>query len=177
MSTKSPPPISNRPSVDRKQFAPGRPVIEVENFAKTYDGVRVVDGIDFDVCEGEIFGILGSNGAGKTTTVECLQGLRSADQGRLRIQGLDPFSDQGRLRSVVGQPTAGRGTPRPDPCPGGRVSVRPHGPVDPDAVLAQVGTGLQVEVELRRPLGRTASTPVHRSWRCSTTPKWCSSTN
>jgi ABC-2 type transport system ATP-binding protein len=39
---------------------------------------------------GEIFGLLGPNGAGKTTTVECLQGLRHADGGKVRILGLDP---------------------------------------------------------------------------------------
>ncbi|NIQ30157.1 MAG: ATP-binding cassette domain-containing protein, partial [Acidobacteria bacterium] len=51
-------------------------VVEVEGLVKRYGDVRAVDGIDLEVDEGEIFGILGANGAGKTTTVECIQGLR-----------------------------------------------------------------------------------------------------
>jgi ABC-2 type transport system ATP-binding protein len=54
------------------------------------------------VTEGEIFGILGVNGAGKTTTVECLQGLRRPDRGRMRVLGLDPRTDRSRLRVLVG---------------------------------------------------------------------------
>ena len=41
-----------------------------------------VDGVTFDVEQGEFFGILGPNGAGKTTTLEIVEGLRQADSGR-----------------------------------------------------------------------------------------------
>jgi ABC-2 type transport system ATP-binding protein len=54
------------------------------------------------VTEGEIFGILGVNGAGKTTTVECLQGLRRPDSGRMRVLGLDPRTARSQLRALVG---------------------------------------------------------------------------
>ena len=49
-----------------------------------------VDDVSFTVEEGEIFGILGPNGAGKTTTVECVEGLRAPDAGRISVLGLDP---------------------------------------------------------------------------------------
>ena len=49
-------------------------VITVENLYKHYDKVRAVDGISFEVHEGEIFGFLGPNGAGKTTTIEVIEG-------------------------------------------------------------------------------------------------------
>jgi ABC-2 type transport system ATP-binding protein len=79
-----------------------RTVIEVEGLQKRYGAVRAVDGVSFTVGEGEILGILGSNGAGKTTAIECLQGLRAPDAGRLRVLGRDPRSDDGQLRSLVG---------------------------------------------------------------------------
>jgi ABC-2 type transport system ATP-binding protein len=78
------------------------PVIEVAGLVKTYGRTMVVDHVNVQVAEGEIFGLLGANGAGKTTTVECLQGLRRADGGRLRVLGLDPVADRGRLRSMIG---------------------------------------------------------------------------
>ena len=45
------------------------PVIRVRGLVKRYGDVKAVDGIDFDVAAGEVFGLLGPNGAGKTTTV------------------------------------------------------------------------------------------------------------
>ncbi|MGH9216055.1 MAG: ABC transporter ATP-binding protein [Acidimicrobiales bacterium] len=77
-------------------------VIEVEGLTKRYGAHLAVDDVGFSVTEGEIFGILGVNGAGKTTTVECLQGLRRPDRGRMRVLGLDPRTDRSQLRSLVG---------------------------------------------------------------------------
>jgi ABC-2 type transport system ATP-binding protein len=77
-------------------------VIEVDGLIKRYGDRVAVDDVGFTVAEGEIFGILGVNGAGKTTTVECLQGLRRPDGGRMRVLGLDPLSDRSRLRTLVG---------------------------------------------------------------------------
>ena len=77
-------------------------VIEVESLRKTYGDTVAVDGISFQVEQGEIFGILGPNGAGKTTTVECLQGLRHADSGHLRVLGLDPRSQSRELQRRIG---------------------------------------------------------------------------
>ncbi|OGO39896.1 MAG: multidrug ABC transporter ATP-binding protein [Chloroflexi bacterium RBG_16_57_8] len=78
------------------------PIIEVEHLRKTYGQVVAVDDVSFHVAEGEIFGMLGPNGAGKTTTVECLQGLRHADSGRVRVIGLDPNTQAQQLRRVIG---------------------------------------------------------------------------
>jgi ABC-2 type transport system ATP-binding protein len=78
------------------------PVISVSGLAKRYGSTIAVADVSFDVERGEIFGILGRNGAGKTTTVECLQGLRRADSGRLRVLGLDPVTEGTRLRGRVG---------------------------------------------------------------------------
>ncbi len=67
-------------------------VISVEGLHKTYGETVAVEDISFEVKEGEIFGLLGPNGAGKTTTVECLQGVRYPDRGKLRVLGFDPAS-------------------------------------------------------------------------------------
>jgi ABC-2 type transport system ATP-binding protein len=78
------------------------PIVQVRGLRKRYGDRTVVDGVDLDVHEGEIVGLLGANGAGKTTTVECLQGLRRADGGSIRVLGLDPAVDGTRLRSLIG---------------------------------------------------------------------------
>ncbi|SED64753.1 ABC-2 type transport system ATP-binding protein [Streptomyces misionensis] len=77
-------------------------VIEVTDLRKSYAGRAVVDGVSFAVEEGEIFGILGPNGAGKTTTVECVEGLREPDAGRVRVAGFDPVADHERVARVLG---------------------------------------------------------------------------
>ncbi|WP_394430260.1 ABC transporter ATP-binding protein [Streptomyces sp. SGAir0957] len=78
------------------------PLIEVTGLRKTYAGRAVVDGISFTVREGEIFGVLGPNGAGKTTTVECVEGLRVPDAGRVRVAGLDPVRDHADVTRILG---------------------------------------------------------------------------
>ena len=77
-------------------------VIEVDGLRKRYGSQLVVADVSFQVDRGEIFGLLGRNGAGKTTTVECLQGLRRADGGRVRVLGLDPQRQTRELRRRVG---------------------------------------------------------------------------
>ena len=76
--------------------------IIAEGLRKTYGKLVAVDGISFDVRENEIFGVVGPNGAGKTTTIECLEGLRSPDGGRLSILGLDPRREGRELRERIG---------------------------------------------------------------------------
>lgn len=77
-------------------------IIEVEDLVKRYGDRRVVDGVGFEVEQGEIFGILGPNGAGKTTTVECIEGLRVPDGGVIRVGGLHPGHDRRELPRLLG---------------------------------------------------------------------------
>jgi ABC-2 type transport system ATP-binding protein len=77
-------------------------VIEVRNLHKRYGDLVAVDDVSFSVEAGEIYGILGSNGAGKTTTVECVEGLRTADRGEIRVLGLDPVRDRAELTQRLG---------------------------------------------------------------------------
>ncbi|MFE8936643.1 ABC transporter ATP-binding protein [Streptomyces sp. NPDC007872] len=76
--------------------------IEVRGLHKSYDGRKVVDGVSFEVGEGEVFGILGPNGAGKTTTVECVEGLRTPDEGLVRVCGHDPAVRRAETTRVLG---------------------------------------------------------------------------
>lgn len=76
--------------------------VEIRGLRKSYGGRTVVDGVDFTVEPGEVFGVLGRNGAGKTTTVECAVGLRTPDDGEVRVFGRDPRVDRNRIRQSVG---------------------------------------------------------------------------
>lgn len=62
-------------------------VIQVADLRKSYGKTEVLCGISFQVRRGEIFGILGTNGAGKTTTLECMEGFRKYDGGRIQLKG------------------------------------------------------------------------------------------
>jgi ABC-2 type transport system ATP-binding protein len=78
------------------------PVVRVSAIRKTYGATVAVDEVSFDVQEGEIFGLIGPNGAGKTTTMECVEGLRSPDGGRISVLGLDPVRDVYALQDRIG---------------------------------------------------------------------------
>jgi ABC-2 type transport system ATP-binding protein len=83
-------------------------VIQVAGLTKTYatdrssPPLRAVDGIDFTVREGEVFGFLGPNGAGKTTTIRMLTGLARPTSGTARVMGLDLASDLPRIKKRIG---------------------------------------------------------------------------
>lgn len=79
-----------------------QPVIHVEDLIKVYGAIRAVDGISFDVFEGEIFGMLGPNGAGKTTTVEVIEGLRAADSGKVSVLGMDVAKVPQKIKQRIG---------------------------------------------------------------------------
>jgi ABC-2 type transport system ATP-binding protein len=76
--------------------------IVVDDLHKTYGDVRAVDGVTFEVAEGEVYGLLGHNGAGKSTTVEILEGHRTATTGRVSVLGLDPGSSGREMRDRIG---------------------------------------------------------------------------
>jgi ABC-2 type transport system ATP-binding protein len=76
--------------------------VKVRGFRKVYGDFVAVDGITFEVQQGEIFGLLGPNGAGKTSTLESLAGLRKPDGGELWVAGVDPAREAHKLGSVIG---------------------------------------------------------------------------
>jgi len=65
-------------------------LVQVRELEKSYGGVNVVDGVSFDIHEGETFALLGPNGAGKSTTIEILEGYRDRSGGDVSVLGVDP---------------------------------------------------------------------------------------
>ncbi len=71
-------------------------VLSVHELRKTYGGTVAVDGISFNVEQGEIVGLLGPNGAGKTTTIDILLGILTPTEGTVRIAGFNLAQDRSR---------------------------------------------------------------------------------
>ncbi len=76
--------------------------LTVSDVRKHYGDVRAVDGVSFEVVEGEFFGILGPNGAGKTTTLEIAEGLLAPDSGTVRLLGQSPWPRNEALLPRIG---------------------------------------------------------------------------
>src|SRR5690606_29635317 len=120
---------------------PANPVVVVDRIRKVYGRVVAVDDVSFEVRQGEIFGLIGPNGAGKTTTMECVEGLRRPDQGRISVLGLDPARDAAALHRRIGVQLQEAQLQK-------RITVREavafwaslyDRPVDADRLLAQLG--------------------------------------
>ncbi len=79
-----------------------------DQVAKTYAGargavpVRALDGVSFNIEQGEFFGLLGPNGAGKTTLISVLAGLARASSGRVSVMGHDVVNDYAAARRSIG---------------------------------------------------------------------------
>jgi ABC-2 type transport system ATP-binding protein len=76
--------------------------IEVQNLHKNYGEIRAVDGVSFDVEQGEIFSLLGPNGAGKTTTISMLSCLLRPEEGDALVLGHSIRKDPMGVKSVLG---------------------------------------------------------------------------
>jgi ABC-2 type transport system ATP-binding protein len=76
--------------------------VEVENLTRRFGKFTAVDGISFQVRDGEIFGFLGANGAGKTTTIKMLCGLLLPTSGRGLVEGFDIFTQTDEIKSHIG---------------------------------------------------------------------------
>lgn len=82
--------------------ASDRAVIVAEELSRSFSGVPAVDGLSFEVQEGEVVALIGPNGAGKTTTVRILNGVVAPDSGSAVVLGLDPTRNGEELRRHTG---------------------------------------------------------------------------
>ncbi len=79
-----------------------QPAIEVNNLTKRFGDFTAVNGINFEVNHGEIFGFLGPNGSGKTTTIRMMLGLMQPRSGSIEVLGMKVDGDTSKIRPRVG---------------------------------------------------------------------------
>ena len=77
-------------------------ILRVDGLVKRYGDITAVRGVTFAVQAQEIFGILGPNGAGKTTTLECIETLRTVDEGTVLVAGIDVRRSPQQVKRVIG---------------------------------------------------------------------------
>jgi ABC-2 type transport system ATP-binding protein len=135
-----------------RPIEPGDAAVVVHELVKRYRDRAVVDGLSFTAALGRVTAVLGPNGAGKTTTVECCEGLRRPDGGKVRVLGLDPVRDGVRLRPRVGVMLQDGGLPT-----GARagdvlrhVAALHARPIPPDELLELLGLSRHARTTVRR---------------------------
>ncbi len=85
-----------------RPFDSSTPAIRVQDLQKAFGEARAVQGVSFDVQQGEIFSLLGPNGAGKTTTISMLSCLLRPDHGDAQVMGHSIREDALGVKSVLG---------------------------------------------------------------------------
>jgi ABC-2 type transport system ATP-binding protein len=88
---------------------PDRTALRAAHLCKVYGSLTALDDVSFTVNRGEIVGLLGPNGAGKTTTVEMCEGFIRPEAGTVEVLGLDPVTDNAKLRERIGVMLQGGG--------------------------------------------------------------------
>jgi len=78
------------------------PAVIANNLTKRFGDFTAVDGVNFEVHHGEIFGFLGPNGSGKTTTIRMMLGLMKPTSGSVDVLGMQVDGDAGKIRPRVG---------------------------------------------------------------------------
>jgi len=78
------------------------PAVRAEDLVKHFGAIRAVDGVSFDVRQGDSFGFLGPNGAGKTSVMRMISCLSRPTGGRLRVLGLDPLRAPKEIKKDIG---------------------------------------------------------------------------
>ena len=77
-------------------------VIEIKHLTKSYQKLKAVDDLSFNVYEGEILGLLGPNGSGKSTTMNCILSLLNFDAGSIKIFGKEMSVDAYDIKRQIG---------------------------------------------------------------------------
>lgn len=77
-------------------------IVSVKALTKDYDSFRAVNGIDFEIFQGECFGFLGPNGAGKTTVMRVIYCFVPPTSGEVKVFGMDVSGSPGRIKARIG---------------------------------------------------------------------------
>ncbi len=83
-------------------MASDAPVVTAEGLVKKFEWITAVDGISFDVSEGEVFGLLGPNGAGKTTTIRMICALMPPTSGKATVMRKDVSEHPLEVKASIG---------------------------------------------------------------------------
>jgi len=75
--------------------------VEVRDLVKVFGDIKALDGLSFQVREGEIYGLIGPNGAGKTTALRIIATLIKPTSGSARVFGLDVVRDSPKVRRII----------------------------------------------------------------------------
>jgi ABC-2 type transport system ATP-binding protein len=78
------------------------PLVEAENLCRSFGPVKALDGLNFSVEQGEIFGLMGPDGAGKTTCLRILCGLMQPTSGKALVLGKDVAKDPEAIKDQIG---------------------------------------------------------------------------
>jgi lipooligosaccharide transport system ATP-binding protein len=78
------------------------PLVHARDLTKHFDSLVAVDGIDFEVRRGEVFGFLGPNGAGKTSTMRMIGCTSPPTGGSLSVMGMDPVTQASEIKARLG---------------------------------------------------------------------------
>lgn len=78
------------------------PSIEISSLTKQFGSVKALNGLNFWVMPGEIYGLLGPNGAGKTTTIKIITGLIKPTSGWVKVRGFNPVKNPIEVKSRIG---------------------------------------------------------------------------
>ena len=114
-------------------------MIEVRDLHKSFGAVHAVAGLGFDAVDGRISGLIGPNGAGKTTTFRMIDGMLTADSGRILVDGLDIVADRLAAQRRLGVLPDVRGLyPRLT----GREHIRYYG-----SLRGMAGPGLEASID------------------------------
>jgi ABC-2 type transport system ATP-binding protein len=119
------------------------PVVQIRGLVKRYGSKTAVGGLDLKARRGSVTAVLGPKGAGKTTTVEICEGYRRADEGTVRVLGLDPVADAAELRPRIGVMLQSGGVysgARADEMLRHLARLHAH-PLDVDALIERLGLG------------------------------------
>ncbi|MGL6017215.1 MAG: amino acid ABC transporter permease/ATP-binding protein [Gibbsiella quercinecans] len=88
------------PLTRRAASAAAKPILELKNIQKAFNGKTVLNGIDLNVRPGEVIAIIGPSGSGKTTLIRTINGLETLDGGSVRLLG-HPFIDAGQAENAL----------------------------------------------------------------------------
>jgi len=77
-------------------------MIQIQELGVRFGDAVAVKELTLEIPDGSLYGLLGPNGAGKTTTIACICGMRTPQQGKVLVQGVDVAKEPARVRSNVG---------------------------------------------------------------------------